>query len=268
MNTSKIIKALGRRKPELLLAAGIVSGVGALVCAIKGTVEAVKKVDEEIERRNAEAFREAEEQGHQNVGVIDHLPPKDVIKTVWKCYIPTAVTGSTSMLCLIGSGRAAYRRSALLTSAVKMGETALTEFRQTVEETVDENTMATIKQNVAKKQLAKHPANDNTEIYITGKGDTLCLDATTGRYFASDRETIRQAQNNMNEMLYHGFGQYLSLNDFYDELGLPHTDIGDMLGWNIDHRVDLELSTDFGPKGQPCIVVGHASPPRHNYMNF
>jgi hypothetical protein len=72
----------------------------------------------------------------------------------------------------------------------------------------------------------------------------------------------------MNEMLYHGFGQYLSLNDYYDELGLPHTEIGDMLGWNIDHRVNLELSTDFGPKGQPCIVVGHGTPPRHNYMNF
>lgn len=268
MNTPKIIKALGRRKPELLLAGGIVTGVTALVLAIKGTVEAVKKVDEEIERRNAEALREAEEHGHQNVEVIDHLPPKDVVKTVWKCYIPTAATGATSMICLIGSGRAAYRRSALLTSAVKMGETAFTEFRQSVEETVDEKTMSNIKQKVAKKQLEKNPANDFTEIIITGKGDTLCLDATTGRYFASDRESIRQAQNNMNEMLYHGFGQYLSLNDFYDEIGLPHTDIGDMLGWNIEHRVDLELSTDFGPKGQPCIVVGHTSPPRHNYMNF
>lgn len=268
MNMKQLLKAVGKRKPELLLAGGIVAGVGAVVCAIKGTVEAVKKVDEEIDRRNAELLREAEENGYENCEQITKLPPKDVIKTTWKCYIPTAVTGGASMLCLIGSGRSAARRQAALTTAVTMGETALEEFRKTVEDTVDDKTMSEIKQKVAEKQVEKYPATENTEVMITSRGKTLCLDATTGRYFTSDLESIRRAANNIKDTLYHGFGQYSSLNDFYDELGLDHTSVGDELGWNVEYMINLDISTTLAKNGEPCIVVGHATPPRYNYMNW
>lgn len=268
MGAQKILKALSKRKPELLLAGGIVAGVGAVVCAIKGTVEAVRKVDEEIDRRNAELLRQAAENGEENCEQITKLPPKDVIKTTWKCYIPTAVTGGASMLCLIGSGRSAARRQAALTTAVTMGETALNEFRQTVEDTVDEKTMSDIKQKVAEKQLEKYPTTNNTEVQITSRGSTLCLDATTGRYFKSDLESVRRAANNIKDTLYHGFGQYASLNDFYDELGLDHTDVGEELGWNVEHMINLDICTALAKNGEPCIVIKHATPPRYNYMNW
>lgn len=271
MTMKQVLKAVGKRKPEILLATGIVAGVGAIVCAIKGTVEAVKKVDEEIDRRNAELLREAEENGYENCEQITKLPPKDVIKTTWKCYIPTAVTGGASMLCLIGSGRSAARRQAALTTALTMGETALEEFRQTVEETVDDKTMSEIKQKVAEKQVEKHRATECTDVYMTGHGSTLCLDAMTGRRFRSNLEAIRRAENNIKELLYHGFGQYASLNDFYDELNLEHVDaiVGDELGWNIDHPIRLDICTTLDAVyGEPCIVVKHATPPRYNYMNW
>ena len=67
---------------------------------------------------------------------------------------------------------------------------------------------------------------------ITDKGNTLCFDSLSGRYFKSDIDKIKRAVNNLNREL--TYDMYVSLNDFYDELDLDHTKIGDELGWNLD----------------------------------
>lgn len=56
----------------------------------------------------------------------------------------------------------------------------------------------------------------------------------------------------------------ITLNEFYDEIGLRHTDIGEHLGWDIEQHqgcIDLQFSTQLADNGMPCVVVGHHSPP-------
>jgi hypothetical protein len=59
---------------------------------------------------------------------------------------------------------------------------------------------------------------------------------------------------------------YVSLNEFYDELDLEHTGVGDELGWNIDGgKIDIYFSSQIAEDGRPCIVIDFDTPPRYGY---
>ena len=62
---------------------------------------------------------------------------------------------------------------------------------------------------------------------------------------------------------------YVSLNDFYDELGLKHTRLGDDLGWSIDDKlVDIEFSSHITDDGRPCLVVDYSVAPKRNFYKL
>ena len=56
---------------------------------------------------------------------------------------------------------------------------------------------------------------------------------------------------------------WATLNDFYDLLNLPHTDIGDKLGWDLDNRMEIHISAQVTDSGEPCLVIGHDNPPKY-----
>jgi hypothetical protein len=59
---------------------------------------------------------------------------------------------------------------------------------------------------------------------------------------------------------------YVSLNDFYYEIGLRSTAMGDDLGWNIDKGlIELGFSTQLSEDGSPCLVVDYQVAPMYNY---
>ena len=66
------------------------------------------------------------------------LPTKEVVKATWKCYIPAATTGVLSATCIIGASRVNLRRNAALATAYKISETALSEYKEKVVETIGE----------------------------------------------------------------------------------------------------------------------------------
>jgi hypothetical protein len=100
-------------------------------------------------------------------------------------------------------------------------------------------------------------------VIIAGSGDVLCFDMTTGRYFVSTVEKIRQAENKVNfDIISH---MYASLSSFYDEIGLPPTTYSDSVGWNSDNRVEVQFSTVMSPDGRPCIAIDFVGPPTAEY---
>ena len=62
---------------------------------------------------------------------------------------------------------------------------------------------------------------------------------------------------------------YVSLSEFYDELGLDHTAISDDLGWDIDKgMIELDFSSQIADDGTPCIVVDYCIAPRYDFSRF
>lgn len=249
---------VSKHSPEILTGIGIAGMVATTILAVKATPKACRLI------------REAEVIYNEDVACIEDerpLPKIEVVKACWKCYIPAAVTGATSIACLIGASAVNLRRNAALTAAYTLSDTALREYREKVIETVGEKKEQNVRNAVAKGQVEKNPVSKN-EILIPDKGTTLCYDPITARYFKSDHDKLKKAENEINSMMLED--GCVSINDFYYEIGLDNARIGDDLGWSYsrDRLVKLNLSSQLAEDGTPCIVLDFQTAPYYNYDKF
>lgn len=256
MNTkgiSNFIKTVGNKlsehSPEILTGIGITGLLSTTVLAVKATPKALHLIDEKKEENNT-----------------DELTNMEVVKTCWKCYIPAAVTASVSVACLIGANSVNSKRNTVLATAYKLSESAFSEYKEKVIETIGEKKEEEVRDKIAKDRIEKNPVNNN-EVIITGKGDVLCYDVVSGRYFKSDVDKIRKAENTLNKKLMNDM--YCSLNEFYDLIGLPFTQMGFDLGWNVnDSLVEIEFSTQLSEDDTPCVVIQYSVLPKCDYQHL
>lgn len=248
-NDTKAI--LSKRSPEILIGIGIAGMVTTTVLAVKATPKALRLIEE------AQAEQE------------DLMTHVEKTKACWKCYIPAVTTGVFSIACIIGANSVHARRNAGLAAAYKLSETALTEYRDKVVETFGEKKEKQVREKVDKERLEKNPV-DKTDVAVTNSQySTLCYDPISGRYFYSDIEHIKRSENKLNKSMVHDINGYVSVNDFYDELGLEHTSIGYDLGWNIDKGLlDIDFTSQIATDGTPCIVLNYNIAPKYGYVEF
>lgn len=254
MSTSKVtaaFKSVGtavkKHSPEILTGLGIAGMITTTVLAVKETPKALRLL----------------EQAKRDKG--EKLTVGETVKTTWKCYIPATVTGTVSIACLIGASSVHLRRNTALATAYKLSETALTEYRDKVIETIGEKKEKTVREAVAKDKVEKDPV-EKKEIIITGGGTTRCYDMLCGRYFESSRETLERIENKLNRRLLDDM--YVSLNEFYNEVGLRDVAAGHELGWSIDQGkgvIELEFSSILDTSGTPCLAVGFYTPPKYDF---
>lgn len=258
MNKQKVARivenarvSISKHTPEILIGVGVAGMLTTTVLAVAATPKALRLIED---AKNEEG--------------VDRLTPMEVVKVTWKCYIPAAVTATASTACIIGASSKYMKRNTALAAAYKLSETALTEYREKVVETIGEKKEKMIREEIDKDRIDRNPVSKN-EVIITEKGDTLCYDHLSGRYFKSDIELIRKAANNLNREMTVGIGMYVSLNEFYDEIGLDRIPLGDELGWVVDKGlIDPDFSAHVTDRGQPCLVLGFVTPPRRDFSRF
>lgn len=238
--------AAKKHSPEILTGVGIAGMITTTIMAVRATPKALILIDKKKEELETEK-----------------LSPKELILTTWKCYIPATTIGTVSVLCLISASSVNIRRRAALATAYTLSESALKEYQEKVVETIGEKKEQSIRDAVAKDKIDKNPAS-NCEVFITEKGNTLCFDVVSGRYFKSDIDKIKKVENELNRRMRDEM--YISLNEFYYEIGLDSISIGDELGWNIDNGyIELQFSSQLADDGTPCLVLGYLVEPRYDY---
>lgn len=241
--------AIKKHSPEILTGIGIAGMITTTVMAVRATPKALILIEERKEEIGAEK-----------------LEAMDMVKTTWACYIPAAITGTLSVACLIGASSVNARRNAALATAYTLSESALKDYQGKVIEMFGEKKNEAVKDAVAKDKVEKNPAVTR-EVIITEKGNTLCYDAISGRYFKSDIEKIKKAECELNRQMLDDM--YVSLNDFYYEIGLDSVKLGDELGWNVDSGyIDLSFSSQLASDGTPCLVIDYSVAPRYDYRNL
>lgn len=246
---SGIKSAMVKNTPGILVGVGIVGMASTTILAVRATPKAVKLI--EAKKRELE---------------VESLTPVETVKTTWKCYIPAAVTGVMSTACLIGASSVSARRNAALATAYNVTRVALNDYKDAVVETIGEKKEQVVRDAVAKKKIERDPVT-NTEVIVTERGTTLCYDAVFGRYFRSDIDTIKRAVNELNRSIVSSM--YASLNEFYDEIGLPPIEIGDKLGWNMDDgQIEVDFSSQLAADGTPCLVISFNVAPDYGYSKF
>lgn len=250
-NLSALAKSVrtGMKKhtPEILTGLGIVGMVTTTVMAVKATPKALILIEEKKKQTGSD------------------LVPMEMVKVSYKCYIPAAITGMASVACLIGASSVNARRNAALAAAYTLSEATLKEYQGKVIETIGEKKEKSVRDAIAKDKLAEDPVT-NREVLITGKGKSLCYDAVSGRYFECDIDLIKKAEAKLNIRIRDEM--YVSLNDFYYEIGLPDIKLGENLGWNInDGYIELDFSSQLAEDGRPCLVIDYHIAPRYDYCS-
>lgn len=258
-NVAKLFKdvrtVLSKHSPELLTGIGIAGMITTTILAVRATPKALKL----IENKQQELYPDSTQK----------LTAVETVKATWKCYIPAAITGVTASACLIGANSVNARRNAALATAYNLSATALAEYKDKVIETVGEKKEQLIRDKVAEEQVKKNPVNTSA-IVVTNKGNTRFMDPITKRRFMSDIELINQIVNRLNRQMVNG-GDFVSLNEFYYELGLEGCDVGDELGWNVINGL-IELSDPphaiVDTDGVPCIVLEYMVAPKRGFNMY
>ena len=166
---SKIIKEISlsikKHSPEILTGIGIAGMLTAIVTSVRATPKALKLIEEKKKELQ-----------------VNKLKTIDIVKPSWKCYIPSAGISVVSISCIIGASAVNTRRNAALATAYSLSESALKLYKEKVIETIGEKEEQKVRDAVSKEHVERRPIEKN-EVVITERGNTLCLDVLSGRYF-------------------------------------------------------------------------------------
>jgi hypothetical protein len=255
----KAIKyGIGKNSPTILTILSIGGLIGTTIMAVNATPKVIRLIEEEKEYR-ADALEQAEDDSWS-----EPMTKAEIFKLSWTYYIPTVAMGAATVACIIGANTINLKRSAALTSAYYLSETALKEYQAKVIKTIGEKKAQLIKDEISQDHVDK-TKRDGKTVIITGNGDTLCLDTSSGRYFKSSMDKIRKAENEINRQLISE--NYLSLNEIYGIMDLGPVSTGRELGWDLGYqgKLEFDISTCMAEDDQPCITIDFNAIPRPKY---
>lgn len=249
----KVELQMVKHSPEILTGVGIAGMITAGIMAVKATPRALDLMAE---------IHEKEEELELDKKEVS----KEIVTKVAPVYIPSLLVTALSATCLISATSVNCRRTAALATAYSLSENALKEYQEKVIETFGEKKERSVRDAIAKDKIEKNPVRNN-EVILTKKGDTLCYDTISGRYFRSDMDKIKKIENELNRRLLSEM--YISLNEFYYELGLQCTKNGHDLGWNVDDGlINIRFSAQIADDDSPCIVIDYDYAPRYDFRNL
>jgi len=237
MNISNLLHQIGQKvksnAPEILTGLGIAGVISTAVLSAKGAAKAQAKLSEQA----------------------PWMSKKERAKLTWQFYIPAGVSGAVTIGCIIGSGRASGKQTAAAVTAYSLTERAFTEYKEKVVEQIGKGKEQRVRDGIAQDRvIAKPPAN---EIVIVDSGDVLCCELHTMRYFKSNMENLRQAQNEINFRINNNAGVYVYLEEFYDLLDISYTSDSGNMGWDSDRLMELEFSSVLTPENKPCLAFDY-----------
>lgn len=236
-------QAISNNSPAILTGIGMAGVFTTAALAVKATPEALRRI------------WDAETEHDRDISTLEK------VQLVWPLYVPAVAVGVSSSVCILMSNRISSRRTAVALGALSISENSYREYREKTRAVVGEKQETKIREEIAQDQVTKKiPLGSLTHL---PPGKSLCLDAFSGRVFMSDYETLRKAQNDVNQMIIHEDGA--ALNEFYFRVGLEGLSIGQELGWNTDHMLELQLTSCLVENGEPAIHVAFQYDPSIDY---
>lgn len=240
---------LKRHASTILTYAGGVGVIATSVMAVKATPKAIALLE------NAK-----EEKG-------EDLTKIEKVKIAGPAYIPTVLIGVSTITCIFGANVLSQRQQAALMSAYALLDNSYKDYKKKVKELYGEDSDVRIKEEISKDKYNEDP-------YPIEDGKQLFYDEFSQRHFEATTEEVLRAEYEINRMLAANYGVYL--NEFYELLGLEHTDYGDYLGWSTGELVDTFLYSwiDFHhtkvimDDGLECTIISMGTEPTCDFEDY
>jgi len=262
MSVKDIIKnshrVIQKNSPAILTGVAVAGLISTAIFAVRATPKALSIIDQELwDRMGNDMYGENGTELYERIRM---LSTRDIIRLTWRCYIPAGITGLVGIGCIIGASQISQKRYAALAGVYGITEAAFKEYRDKVTETIGKGKELKVRDAISADRIQKNPPT-TSEVIFTGKGDVLCHDSFSGRYFWSDIEQIRRVINEANHELLRD--DFLTLNDLYYELRLSPIPKGSEMGWSLDDGlIDVSFSSQLTEAGKPCLVLDYVVTPK------
>lgn len=230
MSLAKRYAGMVKENRSLLLSVGALIGFGATVYFVaKGQM----KADDILAERNEACKNPFDETVY---------PPsvKEKAELTWQCYIPAGIFGVLTVGCIIGSQYISRKEIAGLSASVAF----LTANRDGLEKAIKEKYGDDALEEIKSKLAVRKPDPIVLKVIAeeTGNGDLLCFEGYSGRWFRSSKRAVEYAEKELNKRFV--AGGYVSMNDFYEFLGIEQTHFGWEFGWpGSDEYLDFYMGS-------------------------
>lgn len=231
----KIENFIQEQYPGFMVVAGITGFITSVVMTAKSAPKA-NKILEELD---------------------EDAPFLEKVKAVAPVYAPVAGMVLISTACVLASNRAYKNRYASLLAIYSISERRLEKWQNSVLEEIGPKRYEKVRERVVSPP---EDASVPTAILLD-EDRVLFYDSFSGRYFRTNSvETVRRKINNLNEQLL--TGDWVSLNEFYYELGLDPVQFGDDMGWSA-YDATIQVNFDsFIKDDRPVISISFVARPK------
>jgi hypothetical protein len=184
----------------------------------------------------------------------DPFTNKERLERHWKELAPPAVTAVSTVACIVGASHISLRRGVAAQAAFVLTERAYQEYRDRVVHEFGEKKDQEIQDEMREDRVKSNPPATSPVIVIDSDS-TMCCELYSGRYFLCDIERLRRLENELNSRLLKH--DQVTLEEWYDMLGIPSTSIACDLGWTSDRLMGLEFTSILAESGRPVLAFDY-----------
>ena len=223
----------------------IIGSIGVGITAVmsaRDTIKAMKRIEEE-----------------------KALTKKKKFKLAASCYIPTLISGVSTILCICGANKINKDVQKSLTGAYVLLDRSYKEYRNAVKELHGKDGDLEVIKNIAD--------NRTEELLIKPTDGIMCFDFLNLQFFKSSLATIKEAEGIANEML--KSQGYVSLATMRRLLGEPDIKDDYALGWSMGagqlygyDNIEISAEEARAKDGSTYYVLDFENGPTDDYMYY
>ena len=244
-----------RNASTILTCIGAAGVVATAVMAVKETPKALTLLEDAKENKGEE------------------LTKWEKVRIAGPVYIPSVITGAATIACIFGSNVISKHQQAVLMSAYALLDNSYKEYKKKTDELYGEEADTHIRKEIAKDKYTgdEKILDDNKELFF---------DFYSGRYFESTKEAVMRAQYETNRALFTNYA--VSLNEYYDFLGLEERPEYDLVGWScrkmeeiychpwieFDHEETIIDGDSEYDEGLKCTIINMPFEPFIDYLEY
>lgn len=260
-------RRLLRRLPGIMTASGVALNGLALFSGMRATAKSVREID-------AAEFEQDRE-----------LETDEKVKLVWKNYIPTVGEFVIANTLIIGGAAMRNKENAFLMTACSIADMTLKEYKSKTielfgEEKAEELESKVIEQRLLSSKEVNEKTGNKTEVIETSEAKLVeagkfmpdpndpiwFFEVYSGHVFKCTQREIDKAISECNKHLY--TSNFVSINDFYWELGMKDINMGtmgDAFGWKVDDGIIDVKYRLYDLNGTPCYAISFLHDPENLY---
>lgn len=250
MQKAKISKKVGRQlyrsSPTILTVVASVGVIVTTITAVRATPKAIK------------LLKEAELEKGEN------LTKVEIIRVAGPSYIPSALLGISTIVCIFGANALNQKKQASLMSAYAMLNESYKQYRKSAKIVYGEDADDKIHAEMAKDAMVS-TYDYGYQVYnmdMDSESERLLFyDLASKKYFRTTMAAVLNAQYHANRNL--AIRGDCSLNEYLSFLGVEGIDGGDDIGWDITYMVeemdcywlDFDNYKSTSEDGLECIII-------------